>query len=68
MTEGKSLADGLTAEFRVISLVRDRGETAILLVEPFFEFARRILDQGEVALAGTGDAMDEVAVRRLITV
>ncbi|MBO9483991.1 urea ABC transporter ATP-binding subunit UrtE [Salinisphaera sp. G21_0] len=58
----------------VIGLLRDRGEMAILLVEQFFEFARdladafAVLDRGEVALAGTGDAMDEAAVRRLMTV
>ena len=58
----------------VIGLLRDRGEMAILLVEQFFEFARdladtfAVLDRGEVILAGTGDSMDEAAVRRLMTV
>ncbi|WP_299732275.1 urea ABC transporter ATP-binding subunit UrtE [uncultured Endozoicomonas sp.] len=58
----------------VIGMLRDRGEMAILLVEQFFEFARDladsyvVLDRGEVALAGTGDSMDEAAVRRLMTV
>ncbi|MGI2029458.1 urea ABC transporter ATP-binding subunit UrtE [Endozoicomonas acroporae] len=58
----------------VIGLLRDRGEMAILLVEQFFEFARdladtfAVLDRGEIALAGTSDAMDEFAVRRLMTV
>lgn len=58
----------------VIAMLRDRGEMAILLVEQFFEFARDladtfvVLDRGEVALSGAGNAMDEAEVRRLMTV
>jgi len=54
-------------------LSRDRG-MAVILVEQYYDFARELADQiavmvrGEVALAGTPDALDEVAVRKLLTV
>ncbi len=47
---------------------------AIVLVEQYFEFARDLADRiavmvrGEVALEGAVDALDEEAVRRLLTV
>ncbi|PZW48131.1 amino acid/amide ABC transporter ATP-binding protein 2 (HAAT family) [Humitalea rosea] len=54
-------------------LARDRG-FAVVLVEQYFEFARDLADtitvmvRGEVALAGKTDALDEAAVRKLLTV
>ena len=59
---------------RVIALLRDRGEMAILLVEQYFEFARElaqsvvIMDRGEVVLSGALSALDEADVRRRLTV
>lgn len=58
----------------VISLLRDRGDMAILLVEQYFEFARDLADnyvvmeRGEVVLSGLGAEMEEAAVRRYIAV
>lgn len=59
---------------RVIThLARDRG-MGVLLVEQYYEFARGLADhiaimvRGEVALDGAQGAMDEEAVRRLLTV
>jgi urea transport system ATP-binding protein len=54
---------------RVIALLRDRGDMAILL-----EFARNladkfsVLDRGQVVLSGTSDDMVESDVRRHLTV
>lgn len=59
---------------KVISLLRDRGEMAILLVEQYFDFAREladnyaVMDRGEVVLAGQGKDMEEDTVRRYIAV
>lgn len=59
---------------RVIALLRDRGDMAILLVEQYFEFARNladkfsVLDRGQVVLSGTSDDMVESDVRRHLTV
>lgn len=59
---------------RVIALLRDRGEMAILLVEQYFEFARdladtfHVMDRGEIVLSGKADEMDEDDVRRHLTV
>jgi urea transport system ATP-binding protein len=59
---------------RVITLLRSRGEMAILLVEQYFDFARElaqsvvIMDRGEVVLAGPLDTLDEADVRRRLTV
>ncbi|NPU91160.1 MAG: urea ABC transporter ATP-binding subunit UrtE [Gammaproteobacteria bacterium] len=59
---------------RVISLLRDRGEMAILLVEQYFDFAREladnyaVMDRGEVVLAGLGKDMEEEKVRGYIAV
>jgi urea transport system ATP-binding protein len=58
----------------VISLLRNRGGMAVLLVEQYFEFARDladdylVMDRGEAVIAGVGAEMDEAAVRRYITV
>lgn len=59
---------------KVISLLRDRGEMAILLVEQYFDFAREladnyaVMDRGEVVLSGRGKDMEEDTVRRYIAV
>ena len=58
----------------VISLLRDRGEMAILLVEQYFEFARNladsyiVMDRGNVVVAGLTKDMDEQKVRSYLTV
>ncbi|MBR0672253.1 urea ABC transporter ATP-binding subunit UrtE [Neoroseomonas soli] len=59
---------------RVIAhLAKDRG-MGVLLVEQYYEFARGLADRlaimvrGEVALSGEPAALDEDAVRRLLTV
>ena len=59
---------------RVIRLLADRGDMAILLVEQYFEFARdladtyAVMDRGEVVLAGEAKTMVEADVRRYLTV
>jgi urea transport system ATP-binding protein len=59
---------------RVIRLLAGRGDMAILLVEQYFDFARRladefaVMDRGEVVLAGTANTMVESDVRRYLTV
>ena len=59
---------------RVIELLRDRGEMAILLVEQYFDFAHElgqtlaVMDRGEVALSGLKDQLDEAEVRRHVMV
>lgn len=59
---------------RVIGLLRDRGDMAILLVEQYFEFARDladrylVMDRGAVVLSGAGADMEEAVVRRYIAV
>lgn len=59
---------------QVISLLRDRGGMAILLVEQYFDFARAladsyaVMDRGEIILAGSGADMIEDEVRGHMTV
>jgi urea transport system ATP-binding protein len=59
---------------RVIRVLAERGDMAILLVEQFFEFARdladdyAVMDRGEVVLSGAGKDMVEADVRRFLTV
>jgi urea transport system ATP-binding protein len=59
---------------RVIRLLAGRGDMAILLVEQYFDFARRlahefaVMDRGEVVLAGAAATMVEADVRRYLTV
>ena len=59
---------------RVIRLLAQRGDMAILLVEQYFDFARRladefaVMDRGEVVLAGAAATMVESDVRRYLTV
>jgi urea transport system ATP-binding protein len=51
-----------------------RGNLAILLVEQYFDFARRladsyaVMDRGEIVTAGKGSEMVEADVRRHLTV
>ncbi|MEE9195262.1 MAG: ATP-binding cassette domain-containing protein, partial [Alphaproteobacteria bacterium] len=58
---------------RVIRVLTDRGDMAILLVEQYFEFARDlantflVMDRGEVVLAGDAENMGEADVRRYLT-
>jgi urea transport system ATP-binding protein len=59
---------------RVIRMLAQRGDMAILLVEQYYEFARDLADQiavmvrGEFVLAGPPAALDETEVRRHLTV
>jgi urea transport system ATP-binding protein len=59
---------------RVIALLRERGDMAILLVEQYFDFARdladdfTVMDRGEMVLAGPVADMVERDVRRYLTV
>ena len=59
---------------RVIRLLADRGDMAIVLVEQYFDFAKRLADRfavmerGEVVLSGLKADMDETEVRRYLTV
>ena len=59
---------------RVIALLRDRGGMAIVLVEQYFDFARRladsfiILNRGKLAMAGDSKALQGEAVKSHLTV
>jgi urea transport system ATP-binding protein len=59
---------------QVLSLLRDRREMAIVLVEQYFDFARAladtylVMDRGQVVIAGAIADMDEAAVRAYLTV
>ncbi len=59
---------------KVIRLLADRGDMAIILVEQYFEFARdladsfAVMERGEVVLAGAAQDMVESDVRRHLTV
>jgi urea transport system ATP-binding protein len=59
---------------RVISLLRERGDIAIFLVEQYFDFARdlaqtiAVMDRGDIVLSGRRDALDEADVRRRLSV
>ncbi len=59
---------------RVIEMLRQRGDMAILLVEQYFEFARElaqtiaVMDRGSIVLAGARDDLDETDVRRRLSV
>lgn len=58
----------------VITILRQRGEMAILLVEQYFEFARNladsyvVMDRGNVVVAGDIKDMDEEKVRGYLMV
>ncbi|MGC8469000.1 MAG: urea ABC transporter ATP-binding subunit UrtE [Acetobacteraceae bacterium] len=59
---------------RVISLLRERREMAILLVEQYYDFAHAladriaVMDRGSIVLAGTREELDEADVRRHLSV
>jgi urea transport system ATP-binding protein len=59
---------------RVITLLRERGTMAILLVEQYFDFARElgqqilVMDRGEIVLSGSHDSVVDSDVRRYLTV
>ena len=59
---------------RVLSLLRERGDMAIVLVEQYLDFALDlcdrlcVLDRGRVKLAGQAQEVDQAAVRGLVTV
>ena len=59
---------------RVIRLLADRGDMAIVLVEQYFDFARSladrflVLDRGRVVLSGEADDMVEADVRSHLTI
>ncbi len=59
---------------RVITLLRQRGDMAILLVEQYFDFAQElaqriaVMDRGDIVLAGRREELDEHDVRRRLSV
>jgi urea transport system ATP-binding protein len=59
---------------RVIALLRDRGGMAIVLVEQYFDFAKRladnfiVLDRGRTVLAGDRSVLETTDVRAHLTV
>lgn len=59
---------------RVLSLLRERGDMAIVLVEQYLDFALdlcdrlSVLDRGRVKLAGKAQEVDQATVRGLVTV
>ncbi len=59
---------------RVITLLRERGGMAIILVEQYFDFARdladdfAVMDRGRVVMSGTARDLVESDVRRYLTV
>ncbi len=59
---------------RVIALLRQRGEMAILLVEQYYDFARElaqsiaVMDRGDIVLSGKAGTLDESDVRRRLSV
>ena len=58
----------------VIRVLAQRGDMAILLVEQYFDFARRladdyaVMDRGGIVVSGRGAEMEETDVRRHLTV
>ena len=59
---------------RVIRLLTERGDMAILLVEQYYDFAERLADffavmtRGEIVLSGEGKDMKELKVRTYLAV
>jgi urea transport system ATP-binding protein len=59
---------------RVIGLLRERGELAILLVEQYYDFARdladriAVMDRGAIVIEGRREELDEADVRRRLSV
>ncbi len=58
----------------VIRVLVQRGDMAILLVEQYYDFARRladeyaVMDRGEIVASGRGAEMEKMDVRRHLTV
>jgi urea transport system ATP-binding protein len=59
---------------RVIRMLADRGDMAILLVEQYYDFAEALADayvvmeRGEVVARGPGKDMQAQGVRRLVAI
>ena len=59
---------------RVITLLRSRGDMAILLVEQYFDFAHElaqtiaVMDRGAIVLNAGREEVDEADVRRRLSV
>ena len=59
---------------RVIRMLADRGDMAILLVEQYYDFAQELADQyvvmerGAVVAKGLGKDMEANGVRRLVAI
>jgi urea transport system ATP-binding protein len=59
---------------RVIRMLADRGDMAILLVEQYYDFARELADEylvmerGEVIARGLGKDMETQGVRQLVAI
>jgi urea transport system ATP-binding protein len=59
---------------RVITQLRDRGTMAVVLVEQYFDFAKRladnfiVLDRGRVVASGDRQALEATDVRAHLTV
>ena len=59
---------------RVINLLRERGDMAIVLCEQYFDFARELADRfvvlsrGEVVVTGQREEMDSAEVKRHLSV
>ncbi|TFZ03757.1 urea ABC transporter ATP-binding subunit UrtE [Ramlibacter humi] len=59
---------------RVIRMLADRGDMAIVLVEQYYDFARELADRyvvmerGEVIARGEGKAMEADGVRQLVAI
>jgi urea transport system ATP-binding protein len=59
---------------RVITLLRQRGEMAIVLVEQYYDFARElaqsiaVMDRGDIVISGPAGTLDEDEVRRRLSV
>jgi urea transport system ATP-binding protein len=58
---------------RVLALLREQGQMAILLVEQYLKFTRgladrlAVMDRGQVVHAGRPDQLDDADVRRHLT-
>jgi urea transport system ATP-binding protein len=59
---------------RVIRMLADRGDMAILLVEQYYDFARELADdylvmeRGEIIARGAGEDMETQGVRHLVAI
>ena len=59
---------------RVIRMLADRGDMAVLLVEQYYEFARELADtvcvmqRGEIVARAKGSEMEEKGIRELVAI